>query len=159
MKRALQIASLTGIMLLVSVGAARADTLQFVVSGQAGSATFDLARNPTVTSFSNGNYFTVAVHNGSINLLGYSFLAPPFVLEFSNASAGGGFGLVVPILGDLQLKGAQMFAGYYSAPTFSPGTYFLDYGLVKVTVMSTPEPSALLLLAFGLVGLGLFRKR
>ena len=159
MKRALRIASLTGIMLLVSVGAARADTLQFVVSGQAGSATFDLLRNPTVTSFSNGNYFTVSVNNGSINLLGYSFLAPPFVLEFSNTSTGGGFGLVVPMLGDLQVQGGQMFTGFDSAPTLSTGTFFLDYGLVKVTVTSTPEPSTLLLLAFGLVGLGLVRKR
>jgi hypothetical protein len=62
-----------GIMLLMSVGAARADTLQFVVSELAGSATFDLLQNPTVTSFSSGNYFTVTVNNGSINLLGYSF--------------------------------------------------------------------------------------
>ena len=146
-------------MLLVSVGVARADTLQFVVSGQVGSATFDLLRNPTVTSFSNGNYFTVTVDNGFINLLGYSFLAPPFVLEFSNTSTGGGFGLVVPILGDLQLKGAQMFSGYDSAPTLYTGTFLLDSGLVKVTVTATPEPSTLLLLAFGLGGLGLFRKR
>lgn len=121
MKRALRIASLMGIMLLMSVGAARADTLQFVVSELAGSATFDLLQNPTVTSFSSGNYFTVAVNNGSINLLGYSFLAPPFALEFSNTSTGGGFGLVVPGLGDLQLKGAQVFSGYDSA--FSEGTF------------------------------------
>ena len=65
MKRALRIASLMGIMLLMSVGAARADTLQFVVSELAGSATFDLLQNPTVTSFSSGNYFTVTVNNGS----------------------------------------------------------------------------------------------
>src|SRR5260370_4053732 len=94
MKRALRIASLTGIMLLVSVGAARADTLQFVVSGQAGSATFDLLRNPTVTSFSNGYYFTVSLNNVTINLLCHSFLAPPFVLEFSNTSTRCGFRLV-----------------------------------------------------------------
>jgi hypothetical protein len=83
------------------------------------------------------------------------------VLEFSNTSTGGGFGLVVPTLGDLQLKGAQMFSGYDSAPTLlcCAGPFLLDYGLVKVTVTSTPEPSTLLLLAFGLVGLGLFRKR
>jgi hypothetical protein len=163
MKRVLQIAGLTGIILLVSAGVARADTLQFVVSGQAGSATFSLQRNPTVTSFSGGNDFTVTVNNGSLYLMGYSYPAPPFVLEFSNTSAGGGFGLLVPYLGYLQLKGAQMFTGLDSAPSFSTGTYFFNswLGLVTVNVTSTsvPEPSTLLLLGFGLVGLGLLRKR
>src|SRR5258708_31958502 len=110
-------------------------------------------------SFSNGNYFTVSVNNGSINLLGYSFLAPPFVLEFSNTSTGGGFGLVVPLLGDLQVQGGQMFPGFDSAPTLSTGTFFLDYGLVKVTVTSTPDPSTVLLLPFRFPALGLVRTR
>jgi len=83
-------------MLFVSVGA---DTLQFVVSVQAGSGMFDLLRNLAVTSFSSPNYFTVTANNGRINVLGYNFWAPPFVLEFSNTSTGGGFGLVVPIWG------------------------------------------------------------
>ncbi len=148
-------------MLFVSAGVARADTLQFVVSGQAGSATFNLSRTPTITSFSGGNYFTVTIDNGSINLLGYSYPAPPFVLEFSNTSAGGGFGLVVPIWGYLQLQGAQMFTGLDSAPIFSTGTYFFKtgFGSLTVNVTAVPEPSTLLLLGFGLVGLGLLRKR
>src|SRR5258706_15023201 len=95
MKRALRIASLTGIMLLVSVGSARADTLQFVVSGQAGSATIDLLRNPPDKSFSNGQYFSVSVNNVRIVLFGLYFLDPPLELEVSNTVTCGGFLLCV----------------------------------------------------------------
>jgi len=80
MKKVLQILSLAGIMLVVSVGPASADTLQFVVSGPAGSANFDLLQNPTVKSSSSGNYFIVSVNNVSINVLGYSFSSLPFVM-------------------------------------------------------------------------------
>jgi hypothetical protein len=159
MKKALQIASLTGIMLLVSVCSASADTLHYVVSGSLGSASFNLSQNPTITSFSNGSDFIVSVNNGSLNLLGYNFSVPPFNLEFSNTSTGGGFGLVVPILGDLQLKGGLMFNGYDSAPTLYTGTFLLDNGLVTVNVTGVPEPSTLLLLSSALGVLGLFRKR
>jgi hypothetical protein len=159
LKRALQIASLTGIMLLVSVCSASADTLHYVVSGPLGSASFYLPQDPILTASSNVD-FTVTVHNGSINLQGYAFSPlPPFDLEFSNASDGGGFALVVPILGEFQWKGAQMFSGSDSAPTlYANKTFLLDNGLVKVTV-TAPEPSTLLLLSSALVGLGLFRKR
>jgi hypothetical protein len=57
MKRAIQIAGLTAIMLLVSAGVARADSLQFVESDQADLATFNLLQNPKLTSFTAGNDF------------------------------------------------------------------------------------------------------
>jgi hypothetical protein len=160
LKKALQVASLTVIMLLVSAGAASADTLlHYVVSGQLGWASFDLPQHPTVTSSIADFYVTV--NNGSLNLPGCTFSLPPFVLEFSNLSAGGGFGFDLPNGADLQLRGAQMFTGLDSGPMLSLGTFPLNswFGAVTVRVTTMPEPSTLLLLSSGLLGLGLFRKR
>ena len=65
--------------------------------------------------------------------------------------------------------GAQVYTGAESAPTFVPGTYDLtDYGVTGYDTnglpgtleITAPEPSSLLLLAIGLLGVaGLSRKR
>ena len=146
MRRSLLVAGLIVSGLLLGVKSASADTLHFEVSGPLGTATFDLSQRPTVVPFT-ANDFLVNVTNGSANLLGSHFLVPPFRLEFSNSSAGGGLGVDTP-LGDLQLTRWQMFTGSTSAPVLSRGTFHLADG-TTVTVTSMPEPATILLLGSG----------
>jgi hypothetical protein len=156
MDKSLFIVALLASALLLSVEPANADTLHYVVTGPVGTATCDLAQDPSVVSPTTQD-FLVSVNNGTVSLWGYNFSAPPFQLEFSNLSAGGGLAIDVPF-GDLQLTGAQLFTGPDSAPVLSTGTFYLSGG-TTVTVTRTPEPSALLLLAAGLIALTIFRKR
>jgi len=160
MKRFLLVAGLLAVGLFLPVKPAKANSLNFAVSGLAGTANFNLLSAPTVASFTAGQDFLVNVNNGTVDLFGYAYSVPPFTLEFSNLSAGGGFGLVVPVLGYLQLTGAQMFTGTDSNPILSTGIFHLSYQTtVTVTSVSVPEPATILLLGLGLVGLGIFRKR
>ena len=156
MRKTLFVVGLLAAGFLLSTEAANADTLHYVVSGPLASATFNLQRSPSVVSFT-AQDFLVSVNNGSSSLFGYNFLIPPFNLEFSNFSAGGGLGIDVSF-GDLQLTGAQLFTGPDSAPVLSTGVFHLSGG-TTVTATLVPEPSTLFLLATGLFGLALFRKR
>jgi PEP-CTERM motif-containing protein len=156
MKKSLWVGALLGAGLLLPAKPASADTLQYVVTSLLGSATFELSSTPTVLSPTSQD-FLVTVKTGTANLFGYHFAVPPFNLEFSNLAAGGGLGLDSPF-GDLLLTGAQMFTGSDSAPVLSTGIFYLSNG-TKVTVTDMPEPPTLLLLASGLVGFAIFRKR
>jgi len=161
MKRCLFVVGLLTALLL-PVRSAKANSLNFVVTGIAGTATFNLSSNPGVASFTAGQGFRVNVNNGAANLFGYNYFLPPFTLQFSNLSSGGGFGLVVPFLGYLQLMGAQMFTGPDSTPILSTGIFHLAYG-TTVTVISisaaVAEPATIFLLGLGVIGVGLLRKR
>jgi hypothetical protein len=148
----------TGLLvLLLCARPASADTLHYVVNGPLYTVAFDLQRDPVISSFT-AQDFLVSVSNRSASLFGKHFLLPPFTLEFSNLSAGGGLGIDV-FSGDLDLRGGQLFTGPDSAPVLSPGVFKLSKG-ARVTVTpqltSVPEPSTLLLVGTGLVSFWVF---
>ena len=147
------------LVVLLFARPASADTLHYVVNGPVYTTAFDLQRTPAVSSFT-AQDFLISVNNGSANLFGRNLRLPSFTIEFSNLSAGGGFGIDV-FSGDLQLRGAQLFTGPDSAPVLSTGVFNLS-NRTRVTVTSqfasVPEPSTLLLFGTGLVGLWVFHR-
>jgi hypothetical protein len=76
----------------------------------------------------------------------------PDTFVFLNSSLGGGFfegnGIFFTTPG-----GAQLYSGFETGPTFTPGTYNgfdSGFGGEATLAIATPEPSALLLLLSGL---------
>jgi len=148
--------------------AAKADTLDFTLTGQGTDITFTINSSPTVSSYSNHNgEFTI--DNVSLDANGHHITSN---MEFY---LGGKFdGGTASELFDL--AGPQLFTGLISDPTFKtgnftltsysnseqycdPGTYNLS--IVDVTKTVTPEPSSILLLAtgvFALAGAGVVKR-
>jgi hypothetical protein len=135
---------------------AKADTLDFTLTGQGTDITWTLNSTPTVSSHSNANGdFTI--DNVSLDANGHHINSD---LDFF---LGGAFeGGTESELFDL--VGAQLFTGSLTDPTFKTGNFTLtsftdsysycNKGSYNLSIVDpsavTPEPSSVLLLATGI---------
>jgi hypothetical protein len=154
--------------LFIGVGVASADTLEFTLTGPV-SAVFDVAVDSsgllTPFQFHTGVGFGVTPTNLTVNGLA----APTDFLGFYNPAVGGGVAIFASGTDMVSYaSGPQIYGGTESSPTFAPGTFSLadasaatptigQYSLTikDLSVVATPEPSVTILLAMGLLAVGL----
>ncbi len=163
-------------VLLLSNPAAKADTLDFTLTGQGQTLTFSLPSSPTSFSSTSSTGFVVAGVSDVLN-------GTPGVTEvgFYNALAQFFFGPNAAVLpgedgtgGAPQdfFSGDALFSGPSTAPVFKTGTFnergdsgdSLPSGAYTMTISdvpsAAPEPSSLVLLGTGALGLAAsFRRR
>jgi hypothetical protein len=158
--------------LFVGVGVASADTLEFTLDkGLVPVAAFDLTVNSSgvlTPSTSDLNFgFVVQPTNLTVN----GAAAPTDFLAFynGNPTVGGGFAIFVSAFSmPVYASGPQIYGGNENTPTFAPGTFSLADGtaakpaigtysltIKDLSTVPTPEPSVTILLAIGLLAVGL----
>lgn len=153
---------LLSILLSLSVAMASADTLiTYQVTGPV-TASFEVPVNPTPSEL-------MLFASLNPDPLGFGFIITPInlvingvpsgdLLEFFNATQGGGFDAFA--LGatstDLNFTGPQFYSGSELSPTFQPlnGATLKDFSSgAPTSTITSPEPSAFGMLAFGMLGL------
>lgn len=171
MNNILRFGAMLAVLVLASAGIAKADggqELSCTLTGPNGFvATWDMSQNPTPLS-TTGISFDASVTNFLVDgsaagndIVFYSVI-PQFPI--GQGITDPGFDFIVGGLGSelfsLPLGSPSMnigdFTNLYGYPSggFLPGSFELD-----VVPVSTPEPSSLLLLVSGLVGLGMTTRR
>ena len=154
--KALSALVICGISLL-----AKADTLNFTLTGEGNSYTFSLPSNPVPNASAPDTYFVL--NNVTVNVNNQSDIAAD--LTFFSFTNSGGL-VIFPASGVnplISLNGFQVYLGTEDAPVFFPGTFDLGnpatekpYSLVisEAGPPPVPEPSTLLLLSTGALAIG-----
>ena len=153
--------------LFVGVGVASADTLEFTLTGPV-AAVFDMTVNSSgvlTLPFTSDLGFGLVVTPNNLTVNGVA--APSDFLAFYNSAIGGGIGIFPSaFVTTAYASGPQIYGGNENAPTFAPGTFSLADGTAQTPMLGTytltiknlstvPEPSVTILLAIGLLAIGL----
>ena len=168
MKLLSRISLLFAAVLFIGAGSAKADSLLYFSLTGPVSATFELPTHPTVSDADYGVGFLITPINLTVN--GVATPGDFMAFYHSGNEGGGAFGIFSSTTEDVvSLIGIQLFSGSEFFPVFAAhGPVVLSdldtrdraYSLtISKNPPSVPEPSTMLLLAAGLLPLGLLAKR
>jgi hypothetical protein len=167
LKYSLRAALFMSSVLFLTAGMASADSLiTYQFTGGGITASFELPVNPTVLEFTPGTNFQVM----PIDLLINGAPSSDKLSFFSAGKEGGGFEAICGLTcSDINLAGPQLYSGPEGSPTMlgvvAGGVALTDFmtGAPAGSLttpgtpgsVSTPEPSATVLLGIGLLAVGL----
>jgi hypothetical protein len=134
---------------VVAAPIAKADTLDFTITGQGSTYTFSVDSSPAPDLDVAGVFFRL--DNVLVNV--DNMFGQTSNINFFNSFASGGLSLVD--LGNLALSGPQLYTGTEDTPTFNTGQFTLTSGIntynltIAPETSPVPEPSTLALLSTG----------
>ena len=157
MSRILKLGALLAIVTVFAALPAKADsgqTLDYTLSGGPISASWSMSQNPTPIYVEDGTAF--AVNSTDLIVAGWPV---DDITCFFNLSDLGGFNTVTYLP---DFYGPQLYTGPEDSPTMLTGMFYLtdaNGDCYTLNVTQAPEPMTWLLLASGLAGLVLMKRK